>query len=55
MVGRESTEEAIERDPAIERLAEHATNDKDYQKVFKAVKDHKKLADLPRDHPAYAY
>ena len=55
LVGREPMEDAIERDPAIERLAKHATNDEDYQKVFMAIKDHKKLTDLPKDHPAHQY
>ena len=49
------TEEAKECDPALERLVEHATNDKDYQKVYVAVKDKKKLNDLPKDHPALHY
>ena len=56
LVGRGNvTEEATEPDPALKRLVQHTTNDKDYQKVYMAVKDHKKLNDLPKDHPALHY
>ena len=51
----EVTEEETESDPALERLIEHATNDEDYQKVYLAVKNHKKLNELPKDHPAQHY
>ena len=39
----EVTEEDTESDPALERLIEQATNDEGYQKVYLAVKNHKKL------------
>ena len=49
------TEEETESDPALERLIEHATNEEDYQKVYLAVKNRKKLNELPKDYPAQHY
>ena len=52
MVYQASTKEAIGLDPTLEKLNQYAAKDAKYQKVLDAVKTHKKLSQLPREHPA---
>ena len=49
----DASEETI--DPAFKRLIEQAEEDTNYQKVYEAVRAHKRLDSLPKDHPAQDY
>ena len=54
LVAKENaSEETI--DPAIKHLIEQAEEDTNYQKVYEAVRAHKRLDSLPKDHPAQDY
>ena len=53
MTKEEASEETI--DPTIKRLIEQAEEDTNYQKVYEAIRAHKRLDSLPRDHPAQNY
>ena len=57
LVRQASTEEttSCSLDPALEKLNQYAAKDAEYQMVLNAVKTHKKLGQLPRDHPAQDY
>ena len=55
LVVQASTKEAIGLDPALEKLNQYAAKDAEYQKVLDAVRTHKKLSQLPRNHPAQDY
>ena len=57
LVGQASTEEATgcSLDPALEKLNQYAAKDAENQKVLDAVKTHKKLSQLPREHLAQDY
>ena len=48
---KETLETATE-DLALDRWIMHAKVDEDYRKVYVAVRDHKRLVDLPRSQPA---
>ena len=50
---KDASEETI--DPAIKCLIEQAEEDTNYQTVYEAVRAHKRLDSLPRDHPAQDY
>ena len=54
LVAKENaSEETI--DPAIKHLIEQAEEDTNYQKVYEAVRAHKRLDSLPKEHPAQDY
>ena len=53
VANKDASEETI--DPAIKRLIEQAEEDTNYQTVYEAVRAHKRLDSLPKEHPAQDY
>ena len=41
--------------PTIKRLIKQADEDTNYQKVYEAIRAHKRLESLPKDQPAQDY